>query len=186
MPNYCNNTLTLTHADQAMIDRAEQAFNAGRLLDEFIPVPVELKETMAGSYGDGYKRELHEFTQTLNLKYFGHANWYDFCVAEWGTKWDVGGNDCTIARPSPNTIEVSFESAWAPPIHAYEKLQAMGFEVTGYYWEPGMAFCGRFDGEGDFYLEGIGSSEDAARRVPRDIDEAMNIVESLREWEAEE
>ena len=186
MPNYCNNQLTLTHADPAMIDRAEQAFKDGRLLDEFIPVPTELKETMAGHYGDPYKQELHAFTQQLNLKYFGHANWYDYCVAEWGTKWDVGGKDCGLTRTSPNTIDASFESAWAPPLHAYEKLQAMGFEVTGYYWEPGMAFCGRFDGEGDYYLEGIGSSEDAARRVPRDIDEAMNIVESLREWEAEE
>ena len=186
MPNYCNNTLTLTHADPAMIDRAAAAFAAHRLLDEFVPVPTELKETMAGSYGDGYKRELHEFTQKLNLKYFGHANWYDYCVSEWGTKWDVGGEDASLIRDTPNTISMGFESAWSPPIYAYEKLQEMGFIVKAYYWEPGMCFCGRFDSDGDYYLEGVGDSADAAKRIPKDIDEAMNIVQSLREWEAEE
>lgn len=185
MPNWCNNDLILKHADKAQIDKALAAFKEGKLLETFVPVPEALKETMAGHYGDPYKRELHEFTQQLNIKYFGYANWYDFAVAEWGTKWDIGGRDNTAEQLDDNTIVLTFESAWSPPIAAYEKLQALGFDVTGYYWEPGMCFCGRFDGEGDFYLEGISGSEDAAQRVPRDIDERMNITQQLTEWEQE-
>ena len=151
MPNYCNNSLKLRHDDPAMIDRAMKAFQEGKLLEEFVPVPTELKETMAGHYGDGYKRELHEFTQQLNIKYFGYANWYDFAVAEWGTKWDIGG-DGTIERENDNELSMTFESAWSPPLAAYEKLQAMGFYVVGFYWEPGMCFCGRFDAEGSVVL----------------------------------
>lgn len=183
MPNYCNNNLKLHHADPAMIERAAKAFQEHRLLEEFVPVPPELKETMAGSYGDGYKRELHEFTQQLNRKYFGHANWYDFCVSEWGTKWDVGGDDSYLSRDTPNEISMGFESAWSPPIYAYEKLQALGFQVTAYYWEPGMGFCGRFDSDGDYYLEGIGDAKDAAKRIPKDIDDEMHIVADLESWE---
>ncbi len=185
MPNWCNNDLILKHADEAQIDKALAAFKEGKLLDTFVPVPPELKETMAGHYGDPYKDELHKFTQQLNIKYFGYANWYDFAVAEWGTKWDIGGSDASIIQRDANTIEMSFESAWSPPIGAYEKLQALGFNVTGYYWEPGMGFCGRFDSEGDYYLEGIGDAKDAARRIPKDIDERMNISDQLADWEAE-
>ena len=78
---------------------------------------------------------------------------------------------------------MGFESAWSPPIYAYEKLQALGFQVTAYYWEPGMGFCGRFDSDGDYYLEGIGDAKDAAKRIPKDIDDEMHIVADLESWE---
>ena len=47
MPNWCSNRLTLTHTDPAMIDRAVTAYEQGRFLDEFIPVPQELRDTVA-------------------------------------------------------------------------------------------------------------------------------------------
>ena len=37
MPNWCNNTLVLRHADPAMITRAKDAFAAGKFLNEFVP-----------------------------------------------------------------------------------------------------------------------------------------------------
>ena len=45
MPNWCGNTLTLTHEDTEMIVRAKAAFAEGRLLEEFIPIPAILKGT---------------------------------------------------------------------------------------------------------------------------------------------
>ena len=47
MPNWCNNNLTLTHSDPAMIQRAVTAYQEGKLLQEFIPCPQELLETTA-------------------------------------------------------------------------------------------------------------------------------------------
>ena len=186
MPNYCNNTLILTHDDPAMIERAAAAFENRRLLDEFVPVPMELKETMAGAYGDGYKRELHEFTQQLNRKYFGHANWYDFCVQEWGTKWDVGGDDCLLRRADANTIEVSFESAWSPPVDAYAKLIAMGFEIKAYYDEPGMAFCGKWEGSKDDFVDDYfdysnESAETVREVIGEELDDFWGISENMAE-----
>jgi hypothetical protein len=178
MPNYCYNRLTLRHADPALINRAATAFKAGKLLDEFVPVPQELRDTVSGSYAAGYARELHEFQQNLNIKYFGFRNWYHFCCANWGTKWEVSGE---VISEEPNLLVVEFESAWSPPLEFYGTIQNLGFEVTAYYWEPGMAFAGRFDQDGDEFFQ-IKSLEDA-KNLPTDIDEAMEIYASMLEWE---
>ncbi len=45
MPNWCNNNLTLQHEDPAMILRAKEALDRGEFLNEFIPVPEDLKIT---------------------------------------------------------------------------------------------------------------------------------------------
>ena len=178
MPNYCYNRLTLRHADPALINRAATAFKAGKLLDEFVPVPKELRDTVSGSYAAGYARELHEFQQNLNIKYFGFRNWYDFCCANWGTKWDVSGE---VISEESNLLVVEFESAWSPPLDFYGTIQNLGFEVTAYYWEPGMAFAGRFDQDGDEFFK-VKSLEDA-KNLSTDIDEALEIYASMLEWE---
>jgi hypothetical protein len=36
----------------------------------------------------------------------------------------------------------SFDSAWAPPIGLYKKLDELGYKVHASYFEPGMCFCG--------------------------------------------
>ena len=183
MPNWCNNTLTLTHDDPAMIDRAIKAFEEGKMLQEFIPCPEPLTNTVAGSMPEGYQRELHEFTQQLNLKYYKYKNWYDFNLNEWGTKWDIGNADSYVNRTSPTSADFAFESAWSPPSNAYEKLQELGFSVQAYYWEPGMSFCGRHNEDGDECYE-IKSIEDA-KRLPDDIESAFNIIEDFEQWESE-
>lgn len=38
MPNWCSNTLMVTHADTAMIDRVETAVKNNRLFEEFVPI----------------------------------------------------------------------------------------------------------------------------------------------------
>ena len=39
MPNWCDNTLEVSHEDPAMVKRLTDAFAAGRLCEEFIPSP---------------------------------------------------------------------------------------------------------------------------------------------------
>ena len=183
MPNWCDNTLELRHEDPAMIKRAKEAFEAGRLLDEFIPVPQQLKDTRAGFYGkDTYEQELLEATEALNVKWFNHKNWWDFCVQEWGTKWDVG-RDGYINTEDPNFLSLSFQSAWSPPIDAYAKLLDMGFEVYALYYESGIGFCGCFDQGIDDCYSIDGNSKWVVDCIPDYIDEAFCISESMAEWE---
>lgn len=184
MPNWCNNTLTLEHENPAMVARAKAAFLNGRLLDEFIPVPTDLK-IVAGCVGDPVEQaKLVEQTE-LNRVTHGYGNWYDFCVNEWGTKWDVGGDD-GVLNDIEGGIIVSFDSAWAPPTNAYEKLHEMGFKILAMYYEPGMAFAGVWeDGIDDYYEYGGLDSAGIAEELPSALDEAFGISESVAEWEAE-
>ena len=184
MPNWCNNSVEIYHEDPAMLERVRTAFNDGRLLDEFIPVPKDL-QIVAGSVGDpAEQKKLIEQTDANREKY-GYGNWYDFCVNEWGTKWDIGA-DGNPAQDIPGGLMLGFESAWAPPCGAYEKLTDQGFRIRAMYYEPGMAFAGIWeDGIDDFYEYGGLDSAGIAEELPVELDEAFGISESAAEWEAE-
>jgi hypothetical protein len=185
MPNWCNNYLELTHDDPEMINRAKRAFADGRLLDEFVPVPKSL-HIVAGRVGDDTdpKQIELEAQEKANLEAHGYATWYDYCVNEWGTKWDVGGEGDQASQDSPTDIRMNFDSAWAPPIAAMEKFMDQGFRVKLIYWESGMCFCGLFDENGDDYYDYTDmSADEIAETINSEIDECMCITESIREWE---
>ena len=187
MPNWCNNYLVLEHEDPAMIERAKKAFAEGKLLEEFIPVPASL-HIVAGRVGDKDSPEQIELEaqEKANLEAHGYSTWYDYCVNEWGTKWDVGGEGDQSSQDSPTDIRMNFDSAWAPPIAAMEKFQDLGFKVKLVYWESGMCFCGLFDENGDDYLDYTDmSAKELAECINPEIDECMCIVENLEMWEEE-
>jgi len=182
MPNWCNNYLVLEHDDPEMITRAKKAYADGRLLAEFVPVPESL-HIVAGSVGDPDEQKKLEEDTARNLEVHGYANWYDYCVNEWGTKWDVGGEDM-LTEDGPNALRMSFDSAWAPPVPAMEKFMDLGFKVKLIYYESGMGFCGLFDENGDDYYELSGlSSKEVAEQINPEIDECMCIVENMEMWE---
>jgi len=189
MPNWCNNDLMIQHMDRAMMETARDEFNrvggVNGMLSALIPCPEPLRDTMAGSYGrhdqlSNYRSDLLEFQEKLNLKYFGHKNWYDWCVAEWGTKWDIGRaseHDPLVEIDDGDwpTMTLSFESAWSPPIQAYEKLEAMGFIITAQYFEPGCGFCGEYKNGKDY--------EYPLEKAPRHLDEMYGISDTLAEYD---
>ena len=179
MPNWCNNTVEIRHKDPAMIERVRKAFNGEGLLQEFIPVPKELSDAVSPNNTNA---------EELIAKY-GYADWYSFCVNEWGTKWEIGA-DGNPARDIPGGLSLGFDSAWAPPCAAYEKLCAMGFEIRAMYHESGMAFAGIWEGNedefNDDYYEYSGmDSTQVAEELPTELDEAFCISESIAEWEEE-
>ena len=184
MPNWCNNNLVLQHDDPAMIQRAYDALERGEFLQEFIPVPEALKIT-AGFLGDGDAQKELERQTAENVDKYGYGNWYDYCVGEWGTKWDVGEQGCSDIHPDGKMLHTYFDSAWSPPVNAYEKLEALGFRVDAMYYEGGMGYAGTYS-EGccdDAELEGL-SADEVEREYP-DLDEAFGISETMREYEAE-
>ena len=185
MPNWCNNNLTLEHEDPAMIQRAFDALERGEFLSEFIPVPEQL-QIVAGCVGDPVEQKKLEEDTARNLKELGYGNWYDYCVGEWGTKWDVGGPGQSDIHPDGTMLHTTFDSAWSPPVNAYEKLEQLGFKVDAMFYESGMAFAGTYS-EGccdDFSLEDM-SADEIERDYP-ELDEAFCISESIREYEADQ
>jgi hypothetical protein len=189
MPNWVNNSVELYHNDPAMLERARQAYKDGRLLDEFIPVPEALKIT-AGYLGDGEEQRELERKSAENREKYGYANWYDYCVNEWGTKWDIGG-DGYEAQDIPDGLMLTFDSAWSPPCQAYEKLTEQGFRIRAMYYEPGMAFAGIWEGDSehgfddDYYEYGGLDSRGIADTLPEELDEAFGISDAAAEYEAE-
>jgi hypothetical protein len=168
-----------------MIQRAFDALERGEFLQEFIPVPKDLTDTVSGFVGED-KQAAHEAQMKRNLELYGYKDWYDFCVGEWGTKWDCGEQGCADIRPDGKMLHASFDTAWAPPVNAYVKLEELGFKVNAMYYESGMAFAGAY-GDGndeEISLEGM-SADDVENQYP-EIDEAFGISESMREYEEEE
>lgn len=132
MPNWCLNKLTVSHTDKAAMDRFVESYNKGTVCNEFLPMPSDI--------GD---------------------EWYNWCVNNWGTKWDIGADVGTEreefhglkATVVGNEASCSFDSAWAPPIGLYEKLDELGYKVHASYFEPGMCFCGIWTDGYDNYIE---------------------------------
>ena len=188
MPNWCNNSVEIYHEDPAMLERVRKGFNDGGLFSEMLPCPQELTDTVSGSMGED-KREAHEAQQAANREKYGYATWYEFCVNEWGTKWDVGA-DGNPAQDIPGGLMLGFDSAWSPPIAAYEQLAAMGFRIRAMYYESGMAFAGIWEGNedeanDDYYEYGGMDSTQIAEELPAELDEAFGISEQAAEWESE-
>jgi len=124
----------------------QRVINSKGLLMEFFPTPQDLLDTVAGFPGED-KREAHEAQMKRNLEKYGYKDWYDWNVANWGTKWDVDLEDPELL--DPNTVSAWFDSAWAPPVNAYEKLIELGFYIKAYYNECGMGFCGVWEGDSE-------------------------------------
>jgi hypothetical protein len=193
MPNYCTNDLTLTHHDAALVLKAHDAFKEGKLLEAFIPCPRPLRETEAVHYPkEPQDRETQIMAErqaaieAINMKHYGFKNWYDWCIAHWGTKWDVGGRDGYEPEMTGNTLRLYFDSAWSPPTAAYDALLSFGFEVEAYYVEDGMGFCGYYN-NGDDETYDIPETRDEVReKIPEHIDDRLDISARMAELEGDE
>jgi hypothetical protein len=183
MPNWCNNVVEISHEDPAMVERVRKAFDAGSLLEEFIPVPADLQITASPGTTDEALREQYD----ANIAKHGYATWYEFCVNEWGTKWDIGSDGQPaqdLGTDFGKGLILNFDSAWSPPVGAFEKLSEMGFSIRAYYYEPGMCYAGVWeDGNDDYYdLSGLDSNA-AKEALPDELDIMFAISENMAEWE---
>jgi hypothetical protein len=188
MPNWCNNTVEIAHENPTKLKALVKAINKGQFCNYALPIPQELKDTVAGRVGgdEEYAQKLLDFKRTLNIETFGHPDWYDYAVANWGTKWDVDPYEKIELSKDQTNITFGFDSAWSPPIGVYEKLEQMGYSVRAYYYEPGMAFCGVWDeGYDDYFEIGSLSWEDVKDEIPEALDEMFGISECMREYAEE-
>ena len=164
MPNWCMNTVTLEHEDPAMIARAKAAFAEGKFLHEFVPVPLCLTETVAGCLGDPEKQAELEKSEQDNLNAYNYKNWYDFCIGEWGTKWDAKTEYDESYTIEGNQLTIFFDTAWSPPMQIYYALEEMGFEVEATYVEQGVGYIG-------FYSDGVDNCEKMTQFYPEPSDD---------------
>jgi hypothetical protein len=164
----------------------EAAYKRGELFNEFIPVPEALKNPDASTYG-GENAAHYDSVRAANLEQYGYESWYEFNVANWGTKWDVGGEDANFLRTEPTKAILNFDTAWSPPDEAFAKMLDLGFRIKLYYWEPGMGFCGIWDnGVDESYDYNDMDLEEMEKTLPEDLDSEFNIVQNISEWQEED
>ena len=68
--------------------------------------------------------------------------WYNWNLANWGTKWEVAQVECDHFEPT--SFECEFETAWSPPEEIYYALrkQFPDVDISWFYDEPGMQVAG--------------------------------------------
>ena len=160
MPNWCSNSLTIK-GDASTL--------------------VQLKDVIEKD-GDG----LLEAIKPLGEWDYGTA------VESWGTKWDVSteGLEYTDNGDGTATIEGWFQSAWSPPIDAFQTLaddwDSCYIELL--YEESGMCFVGCWDSEGadDHYEYSEFTSANIKDNIPEYLVEHFALDEQLAEYEEEE
>ena len=162
MPNWCNNTIKITGNTESIKDLWEAAQTAGP---------------------DG------DFGLLNAISPIGDWD-YGTAVETWGTKWDVSDEGLEYTDHGDGTASISgwFDSAWAPPIGAYEQLAA-DFDsciIEASYYEPGMDFAGFWSSEaGEQHLDNLHDEwekGDDASDLYKQLDEEYDLSNQFAEW----
>jgi len=155
MPNWCSNTLIVEGDLNELVDFKSKVLvqsdhDKGGLdftMEGLYPTPKELLEMTSPVMWRGEKDDVEgkkafeENAKAIKEKY-GHDDWYNWRVSNWGTKWDV--SDSYVDEHDGDVLTIHYTTAWAPNERfikfASEKYPNLKFRLT--YEEPGCGFCG--------------------------------------------
>lgn len=174
MPNWCDNTLTITGDRDKILKLWEALNNGAGFLATLRPEP------------DYEKVEVDPAFPSDEGKPDPMPAWWNWRVQNWGTKWEVDtegqvhfecdddGND--------NRLFVYFESAWSPPLEAlqYYAEKNPDTHVDIKYYEAGMGFIGQWNSDGvdDYY-------DDVSKHLkikPEDNPSLYELMDEFNVW----
>lgn len=185
MPNWCENSLTIDGGDAAAIlvmlcagglarDAAGDVYVTSLFAASGQDIPTELASRQSPPRPDKDESG-HDFDVRLAryMDAYGAADWYDWALAHWGTKWDRAAR--IVADGSDGApVVLTFDTAWSPPTTWLATFSAAhpGVTFSLAYCEAGMQFAGvavyrgghlisdtEYDGE--WYVEPDSDDEDA-------------------------
>jgi hypothetical protein len=153
MPNYCSNKLVISGEPEHIAEFAKTLEDGKFRLSQTLPIPEAMQGCHIGSCQidgemvgqwrqdeDGNNVAVTQAELDALVAEYGAANWYDWSVANWGTKWDA---DCDV-EVEECEIYGWFDTAWSPPIawaeNVSEKYPELTFEI--HYAEGGNGFWG--------------------------------------------
>jgi len=188
MPNHCTNLLSCTSNDLGKVLKPYMTED-GRNIDfnKILPMPEGIRKTHDRStmqeiasikYGtieyEAREKEM-KILHEANEKTYGVPSWYEWCVANWDTKWNA--YSCwTLEEGSGLTLEeisdLGFQTAWSPPINVIRQLSKLtGESFRMSYYDEGWMFGGVFnvstDGETD---ETYDKPEDCPEELWEELD----------------
>jgi len=149
MPNWTYNTLSVSGSKEILADfvsktiiasREEDYDDRGRFTFNILhPIP----EALQGDFSplprlENETDEEFQARMKSNLLLYGATDWYDWNVANWGTKWNACHSQ--IEEVEDEYLNVRFDTAWSPPLDWFYKIIPM---------YPELEFDLIFDLEGD-------------------------------------
>jgi len=115
MPNWCYSSIEFEGPENEIKEILKTEID----FEKICPTPKELFNL----------EEIPEKTRISaekeNIKKYGHANWYDWRVANWGVKWNPTGKHKTITLTSPTKINATIITAWGLPLVILKKISLM-------------------------------------------------------------
>tara|TARA_Y100000114_G_scaffold56199_1_gene51447 strand:- start:3564 stop:4043 length:480 start_codon:yes stop_codon:yes gene_type:complete len=159
MPNHCFNKVEIhcKSKEQAkeiaeFLESEETCFD----LNNIVPAPnwliTPLTDKKLGEVGE-LPVEDDSFPEELGVSYIFASTgkqddrWYDWNIENWGTKWNTYDAEILDINES---IEYTFNTAWAPPEMAIAALREIykeerdGVTITAFYDEPGVQMAGYY------------------------------------------
>jgi hypothetical protein len=162
MPNWCDNTLNISHSDKTKLDELEAELSKidkdgrsqAQLFEHFRPNP-------SGEWD------------------------YGWSIENWGTKWEASIIDWE--RLDEESMIIYFETAWAPPIAFYNFLLEDDWNIEAFYHESGMCFAGIYDnGSDDYYEYSDLTPDEIDEQFPHELNDMYGIAEQKRLWEEDQ
>lgn len=188
MPNWCYNKLTIEGPKDEIarfkngLVKDEKGYIC--ILDSYFPRPEELMITSGFLSEDNPEYETWKAAKDANLEKYGFADWYDWSIVNWGSKWQDTHTELEI--DGEDSVTFSYDTAWSPIVEGLKKISkdfpTIRFE--NYMDEESGAFRGTMvirDGELLFYKTFSPSDYDVPF-VPWDSPEYEEWSRNHDEW----
>jgi hypothetical protein len=136
MPNWCDNEVVISGSPEVLteIDNIISQNPEGFEMNDFLPIPKELVDSQASGTTENFTKALAGDTTVE------YDNWYDWSIANWGTKWDVRD---VYRSNDVGQILLTYNTAWAPNVNFWAQFtEKYPVKVEHRYYEEGVCFIG--------------------------------------------
>lgn len=122
MPNWCSNELTVYGEKEEL----QKFLNKVQIND------INSEEALSFAVAAPIPEE------------FRDKGWYEWCIENWGTKWDAQEVRAEEIDPEQEYLKWFFETAWSPPVAWLTKIATMfpTLSIRLKYEEEGAGFMG--------------------------------------------
>lgn len=110
MPNWCYSILKITGPENEIKSIADTELD----FEKILPTPADLIPDTYGTFG------ITEFQEQSNIATYGHKSWYEWRIANWGTKWNSSSKEFNVQ--DSKTIHMTMNTAWSLPLELLKKI----------------------------------------------------------------
>jgi hypothetical protein len=165
MPNWTSNSIYAEGSSEQINEFLETIRGENGVLDfnSIIPMPELLKNTGSGActidgqsvkswyiveradYANKKPEKTRLFTadEEAQLAEIGHRSWYDWSIANWGTKWNACDPEIDQHAKEKTSVRITYSTAWSEPLPILKKLIDLFPHLA-------LTFEWTHEGEGDF------------------------------------